>query len=475
RVDTKEGPVDWFLGMAVRTADGEVRLSQESYIQQCLRRFGLENAKEKRTPAAPDAVKVLTQAACPEKGSAEANEMRKNDYRGLVGCLLWLAATTRPDISWVVQRLSRFVDNPGVVHWAAARRVLRYLKGTMAKEMVFRRQEGGLRLIAYTDADWATDSETRRSVTGVAIMLAESGPAVQARTKGQSTVALSSTEAEYVASATGAQDVVYLTMLLTELGLDQHVGLPATMRVDNESALRLIDKPGAHDRTKHVSLRHRFIAELVKSGGLKVEHVGTGEQVADVLTKPLGRELFEKFAPVLLGHKPAVGNWSRVTAGPKAVAKPDGSVNAVGTDGAFGATCDRRGAVGGPVGTQVRWADRAKACTGGGRANHHPVRPGSAKTLMGGGGCRKTNYGCATPEAKVAGRAGPSSQSCERCPVHGQHGRLHGGAGGQGRRLNYPKGGIPVKNYMVAAGQGRVPDEPAGLGRRAMKGLAGMM
>ncbi|OWY90505.1 polyprotein [Phytophthora megakarya] len=123
--------------------------------------------------------------------------MRSKPYRSLIGCLLYITTCTRPDVAYVVTQLSRFLDNPGLEHWRAAIRVLRYLKTTREFGIVYDRGSGGIKAEAYTDADWGSNIDDRRSVSGVLVMIGNAP--VVFKSKFQRTVALSSAEAEYMA------------------------------------------------------------------------------------------------------------------------------------------------------------------------------------------------------------------------------------------------------------------------------------
>jgi hypothetical protein len=278
------GAVSFYLGIQVER-DRERRvthLHQATYIKKLLERFNLEEAKPVGVPLPPK--KIL--APAPEEEDGQAREgMEGVPYASLVGALLYAAVCTRPDISFAVSQLSRHCSNPTMEHWEAAKRVLRYLKRSPTLGVVF---EGarGLVLECYTDADFSTCPHTSRSTSGQVHLLG--GGAVFWRSKRQDIVALSTTEAEYVAMADAGKTLVWLRELLEELGLAQ--GSPTTLFSDNQSAIALVKDPVHHERTKHIRRRFHYIRELVAEQDAAVSFCPTEEQLADLLTKAVPRQ-----------------------------------------------------------------------------------------------------------------------------------------------------------------------------------------
>ena len=151
-----------FLGMKFVKKENSIEINQEQYIQKLFERFGLESCKSVETPLAE--IK-LTREDCPQEGSEEQERIKNFDFRNLVGCLNYLACSSRPDIAFAANFLISFVENPGEKHWKAGKRVLRYLKGSKSKSLVFRRGDK-LTLECYSDADWAGNLEHRKSTSG---------------------------------------------------------------------------------------------------------------------------------------------------------------------------------------------------------------------------------------------------------------------------------------------------------------------
>jgi hypothetical protein len=217
----------------------------------------------------------------------------EKEYARIVGGLMFAACVTRPDIMCAVGKLSQFLNNPSSKHLLAAKRVLRYLKGTLTLGITYRPPP--LRLSGYSDADWAGDMSTRRSTTGYVVML--NGGAIAWKSQRQPTVALSTMEAEYMALTEAVKELTWIRKLLAELGYDQDSGnAPTDLYSDNQSAIALAKNPVSHARAKHIDIRHHFIREAIHDKIVWVQYIPTSDMTADSLTKALGREKHEKCA-----------------------------------------------------------------------------------------------------------------------------------------------------------------------------------
>lgn len=282
------GELSWLLGMRI-TRDRSAKtisLSQSAYIDSLVTRFGLDNA----TPAATPFVQgvALTRDQCPANDD-EVREMANVPYRELVGSLMYLRVATRPDISYHVSVLSKFLNNPGRAHWEAAKRVLRFLKGSRDWKLTL----GGFSdLVAYSDADWAGDRDDRKSTGGYVFLVGRG--AVSWSSKRQPTVALSSLEAEYMALTQAAKEAIWIKSYLADI--DVHVHGPVTVFGDNQGSLALAKNPVFHARTKHIDIQHHFIRDCVASGTIFVDYISTHDMLADGLTKPLSRDKHLRFA-----------------------------------------------------------------------------------------------------------------------------------------------------------------------------------
>ena len=277
------GPVKFILGMEIdhNTTAGTLMIKQTRYIDDVVKRFGQENAKAVDNPCA--AGLRLSKSQSPGTDS-ERTVMRLKPYRSLIGCLLYITTCTRPDIAFVVTQLSRFLENPGQQHWNAAVRVLRYLKSTRQHGIIYQGGSGNVILKAYSDADWGTNIDDRRSVSGVIVMIGNAP--VVFKSKFQRTVALSSAEAEYMAWSLCVQEVLWTRAILTDMGMLQKRA--TTIWEDNQGAIALAQNAGYHARTKHVDIRHHFIRENVERGTVTIKYIDTKNHLADILTKSFG-------------------------------------------------------------------------------------------------------------------------------------------------------------------------------------------
>ncbi|CAA7032032.1 unnamed protein product [Microthlaspi erraticum] len=204
-----------------------------------------------------------------------------NEYRMVIGSLQYLAFT-RPDIAYAVKKLSQFMNHPTTDHWKAAKRVLRYLSGTLTHG-IFLSSDSSLSLHAYSDAYWAGDKDDYISTNGYITYLGRHP--LSWTSKKQRGVARSSTEAEYRSVANTASEIRWICSLLSELGIQ----MPATSVIycDNIGATYLCTNSVFHSRMKHLALDYHYIRNQIQDGSLRVSHVSTHDQLADTLTKLL--------------------------------------------------------------------------------------------------------------------------------------------------------------------------------------------
>ena len=342
-----------------------LQLDQQTYVEKVLTQFnmGHSECRGRATPAQPGVQLTATESGGEGSGpgSSSSSERRSvRAYEALVGCVLYAAISTRVDVAFAASQLARHARSPGPAHWAAADHLLRYLLATKHLCLTFdgaaTEAEGGagpggeVRLVVYSDADWAGDVDGRRSTTGYVALLF--GCAVSWTSRRQKTVALSSTEAEYMAISHAVQEVKAVHQWLDEIGLrkakgkinekniqeqkqtptsqvsstgrgeggddaegegegraaaaaDQPAATP--LLCDNRSALSLcLRAGGVHSRSKHIDVRHHFVVEAAKAGTVDPQWVPTEDQLADILTKALDRQTFERLREKVMGG-PAQG------------------------------------------------------------------------------------------------------------------------------------------------------------------------
>lgn len=277
---TDNGEATFILGMHIERdrRAGTISIDQHKYLEEVLAYFNMDGCNPVSTPV--DIGTKLTGEMAP-KTEAEREEMRQVPYQQAVGKLLFAAQVSRPDIQFAVNMVSRFNKNPGRAHWNAVKRIMRYIRGTVGMKLTYRRGDS-LGLHGFCDADWASDGTDRKSVTGYVYKM--QGGAISWMSKKQATVALSTTEAEYMAMSTATQEAIWLRNLNNELFGAQCKQI--VVYGDNKSALLLSEKPTTfHSRTKHIDIRYHFIRDNVSDGTIKFIHTPTDNMTADILTK----------------------------------------------------------------------------------------------------------------------------------------------------------------------------------------------
>lgn len=209
-------------------------------------------------------------------------------YRQLIGGLQYVTIT-RPDIAFSVNKLCQYMHSPTTMHWQALKRVLRYLQHTKRYGLFFSKHSS-FAVQYFSNSDWGGCPDDRRSTNGYAIYLGNN--LVSWIAKKQPTIARSSTESEYKSMANATAEIMWLHSLLNELGCPPST--PATLWYDNVGAIYLSANPVFHARTKHIELDYHFVREKIQQGKVIVKFISSEDQIADILTKPLGRVLFEK-------------------------------------------------------------------------------------------------------------------------------------------------------------------------------------
>ena len=277
------GEIHYLLGMRIqRDRNSKIlTIDQSLYLEKVLDRFGMLNCNPVSTPL--------------ETGK-KFQKVKENDevfdtqlYQSAVGSLIYATICTRPDLCASVGVLSQHMAKPGSEHWSGIKRIFRYLKGTLTYGLKFVASDD-FQLYGYSDSDWAGDVETRKSTSGYVFRLG--GATISWRSKKQSVVALSSTEAEYIALASAVQEAVWLRNLLSDLTSKQVK--PTVIYEDNQGAIALCKNPIDHSRMKHIDIKFHYTRDAVNKNVILVEYCTTKDMVADAFTKGLPRPAFEK-------------------------------------------------------------------------------------------------------------------------------------------------------------------------------------
>jgi hypothetical protein len=279
------GDVTEFLRMRIIREGSKVHIDQCTYLETVLQRCGMQDSKPAATP--------LPAGYMPEglpQDAAIDPELRSR-YQTVIGSLLYLTLGTRPDIAFAVTKLAQFAARPSQEHLNKALYICRYLVGTKNYCLTYD-GSAGHGLIACTDSDWASDHSSRKSQTGYFLKLA--GGAISWTSRAQKTIALSSTEAEYMALSDCSRQVVWMHTLLGELGY--HLK-PVPICGDNQGSIFIASNPVTEKRSKHIDIRFHYIREVIERKLAEVFFIDGDKNPADLLTKNLGSVKFLQFRP----------------------------------------------------------------------------------------------------------------------------------------------------------------------------------
>ncbi len=295
------GECTWLLGMSIIRNRNlkQLKISHKTYLQNLLNKFGMLECRPEPTPEAVGIKLSNSQSPITNEQLREMEQL-KPKYLSAVGALMYASLSTRPDLAHSVNELSRFMSNPGLVHFIALKRVLRYVKNSLNIELTY---DGNLQnneivntndfcssfehsLHVFTDASWGDCPDTRRSTTGYIVKF--NNDTITWNSRRQQTVALSTAEAELMAIGSGCQEIIYITNLLKELNLKS----TNILYTDNKAALCIAEHDIHHNRTKHIDIKYHFIREQIKNKLFTLQWVPTFEQLGDLLTKSLNRQQF---------------------------------------------------------------------------------------------------------------------------------------------------------------------------------------
>ncbi|MGH7974287.1 MAG: reverse transcriptase domain-containing protein [bacterium] len=298
-----EDDVSTYLGIKIKKlADDRLEMSQPYLIERILEATGMKDCNGKSTPALEFPI------GTDKEGADRQDEW---SYASVIGMLMFLQANTRPDISFAVHQCARFTHNPKKSHEEAVKHICRYLQGTKEKGIIYRPTKD-LSLDCYVDADFAglwhaeddQDPTCVRSRTGYVITFG--GCPLLWVSRLQTEIALSTTEAEYIALSQSMRDLLSLKRVVTEIvesfGKDlRQTATHSTVFEDNNGALSLAHTPAMTPRSKHIAVKYHFFREHVRRGTMVVKKIDTDKQKADILTKGLGRIKFERIREMLIG------------------------------------------------------------------------------------------------------------------------------------------------------------------------------
>nr|GEV11865.1 ribonuclease H-like domain, reverse transcriptase, RNA-dependent DNA polymerase [Tanacetum cinerariifolium] len=251
------GLLAYYLGIEVTQTRGEITIKQTGYINKILKETSMTDSNDTKIPMDPGTKLVKAE---------DGNSVDATHYRSLIGSLAYLLHT-RPDLSYSVGLLSRFMQDPKDHHLKAVKQVIRYIKGTKEHGIIYKK-EGGCRITGYSDSSYGINTDQGKGTTRIVFYFGESP--ITWCTQKQAIVALSSCESKFMAATGAACQALWLKRLLSELtGWEEK---RITLKVDNISVITLVRNPVFHGRSKNIDIRYHFIRECVENGHINVEH-----------------------------------------------------------------------------------------------------------------------------------------------------------------------------------------------------------
>jgi hypothetical protein len=333
------GTLTKFNGLDIHQSRDYIKIFCESFLDKVLKGHGWEETITQHNPIPmrnDTAYQAQLESADTPSSPEEAQQLQNENfnYRQAIGEAIYAMTIARPDIAYAVIKLSQYSANPARIHYQAVRQLFKYLALTKARGVYYWRKisvpllpvtpaeacvsrsdildsipktKQPHRMHAYVDSDWGSDRTHRRSVTGLAIMMA--GGVVAYKSKYQPTIALSSTEAEFTAASEAGKTTLYLRSILHELGFLQY--LPTILYEDNTGALHMANAQQPTRRTRHMDTKTFALQDWVEHDQLEVAQIGTVNNISDAFTKALGRIKFYEQTDVLMGRRipPYVPNW----------------------------------------------------------------------------------------------------------------------------------------------------------------------
>ncbi|KAJ9709816.1 hypothetical protein PVL29_001334 [Vitis rotundifolia] len=275
------GEASYVIGIKIHRDrfKGILDLSQETYINKVLERFRMKNCSPSVSPIVKGDRFNLDQ--CP-KNDLEREQMKNIPYASAVGSLMYAQVCTRPDIAFAVGMLGRYQSNPGIDHWKAAKKVMRYLQGTKDYKLMYRRTSN-LEVVGYSDSDFAGCVDSRKSTSGYIFILA--GGAISWRSVKQSMTATSTMEAEFISCFEATSHGVWLKSFISGLRVMDSISRPLSIYCDNSAAVFMAKNNKSGSRNKHIDIKYLAIRERVKEKKVVIEHISTELMIADPLTK----------------------------------------------------------------------------------------------------------------------------------------------------------------------------------------------
>ena len=238
---------------------------------------------------------ILSKEQCP-KTPQEEEDMRRIPYASAIGTLMYVMLCTRPDICYAVGIVSRYQSNPGIGHWIVVKHILKYLRRTRDYMLVY--SCGDLNPIGYTDSDFQSDKDSRKSTSGSIFTLG--GGVVVWRSIKQSSIVDSTMEAEYIAACEEAKEFIWLKKFYTDMEVVPNMEKPLVLYCDNSEVVANSKEPRSHKRGKHIERKYHLIREIVHRGNVAIMKIASKQNLADPFIKTLPERVF-------MGHLEELG------------------------------------------------------------------------------------------------------------------------------------------------------------------------
>ncbi|CAM8928804.1 unnamed protein product [Rhodiola kirilowii] len=254
-----------------------LKLHQRPYLEKIVSKFSSLDCKPVQVPLAPHF--ILSKSQSP-KSDVEFAKMEQVPYANAIRSVMYAMISSRPDLSYVISLLSRFMSNPGPEHWLALKHVFAYIRSTLDVGLCYKKRLNEFKLTGYVDADFGGDRDTRKSTTAIYYTLGDC--CVSWKSQLQSIVTISSTESEYIALCDVVKEAMWLQGMLSEAKLFNGT---AVIKCDSQSAICLSKNPVYHERSKHIDIKYHFVRDKVENGDVMIEKVGTEFNPTDMGTK----------------------------------------------------------------------------------------------------------------------------------------------------------------------------------------------
>lgn len=288
---TNMGNLHWLLGIQIEMTRDSIVLSQAAYIDKILARFQMSDSHATTLPIDPN-----TRL---QKGQDTVDVKEHRLYQSIIGSCMYLVTCTRPDLAYPVSYLSQFLAAPSMVHLTAAKRLLRYIKGTKDLKLVFPfSTTSDITLEGYSDSDYGNCLDTRQSISGNLFRLNNS--TICWRSKKQKSIATSTCEAEYMALALATKQWIWLTNALVELNIPIYNN---AMFCDNKAAIDIAHNHKIGDRSKHIDIAYHLVREHVEKGHMTLLPVASADNLADICTKGLPQATLRKLRDAIMDGK----------------------------------------------------------------------------------------------------------------------------------------------------------------------------